>query len=249
MTGSSHEILFLRSGQFQTRRRLRSVSRTITPPAAATTSAGGAPPSAPTARGPVAGTDLVRASRRRAPPAVLGHSPPRRLHPEPRSRRAAGRIPSYRLRCGRVDLGAPTRGRRMPIRLASDVAAVARGGPGIRVTEPSAPARVPGRSCLGTTRGAPPTTRTTLPALTGIGGNNGRGRAACTGGNWKVRPSLTPLGLRVSSGGRGFFNTRPPVRFLPIPLTSGQLTCCTRPSGRNTTFWPGSTATRTDRAS
>ena len=146
VTGSSHEILFLRSGQFQTRRRLRSVSRTITPPAAATTSAGGAPPSAPTARGPVAGTDLVRASRRRAPPAVLGHSPPRRLHPEPRSRRAAGRIPSYRLRCGRVDLGAPTRGRRMPIRLASDVAAVARGGPGIRVTEPSAPARCRGEA-------------------------------------------------------------------------------------------------------
>jgi len=34
----------------------------------------------------------------------------------------------------------------MPIRLASDVAAVARGGPGIRVTEPSAPARCRGEA-------------------------------------------------------------------------------------------------------
>src|SRR5205807_6495795 len=133
--------------------------------------------------------------------------------PSPCATLASGRwaYPELSTALRSIGLGAPTRGRRMPIRLASDVAAVARGGPGIRVTEPSAPARVPGRSCLGTTRGAPPTTRTTLPALTGIGGNNGRGRAACAGGNWKVRPSLTPLGLRVSSGGRGFFNTRPPV--------------------------------------
>src|SRR5207302_7364159 len=116
--------------------------------------------------------------------------------------------------CGRLDLGAPTGGTRTPIRRATDVAAVARGGPGIRVTEPRAPARVPARICLGTTKGAPPTTRTTLPALTGSGGNNGRGRATCDGGNW-LRPSPAPLGPRSRSDGRGFFIERRPATWLP----------------------------------